>query len=161
MVIGPLFTNLPKYKKPGYLFGNPAFQTSLKFRCMQRQQFTNSEPWFSVPRLLGVWLSQKAVFEYSPSKPILGSVSTGKFRSYLSTCIHKYGDVSCCITAKSQRAQSGSYFFHLQLRRRQMKTIMPSAMGISSTLPGRVKVYFISSFSTKRNKKKPFAHFAS
>jgi len=66
MVIGSLFTNLPKYKKPGYLFGNPAFQTSLEFRFMQRQQFTNSEPWFSVPRLLGVWLSQKKFMSIVP-----------------------------------------------------------------------------------------------
>jgi len=34
-----------------------------------------------------------------------------------------------------------------------MKTIMPSAMRVNSTLPGRVRVYFLSSFSAKRNKK--------
>ena len=37
----PSSIRLPKVKKPDYLFGNPAFQFSLKFRCMQRQQFTN------------------------------------------------------------------------------------------------------------------------
>jgi len=31
----------PKFKKPNYLFGNPAFQMSLRFSFMQRQQFTN------------------------------------------------------------------------------------------------------------------------
>jgi len=42
-----------------------------------------------------------------------------------------------------------------------MKTIMPSAMRVSSTFPVRIRVYFFSSFSAKRNKKKTFAHFAS
>ena len=63
MVIGSLFTNLPKDKKPDYLFGNPAFQTVLEFRFVRCQQFNNSEPWLSAPRLLVVWLFLKALFD--------------------------------------------------------------------------------------------------
>ena len=55
----------------------------------------------------------------------------------------------------SRAAENAEKFgiFRLSLRRRQTKTIMPSAIGSHIHLARRVSVYSFSPFSAKRNKK--------
>jgi len=69
-----------KIKKPDYLFGNPAFQTSQRFRCMQRQQFTNfGTVVFRPPITRSLAFSKSDLrFMRKTSKPISGWKSTGK-----------------------------------------------------------------------------------